>query len=144
MSDSTDEIMELLKPDPWGAAHRADMAKRLEYLRGELRAERISTGELIELQGLAEYIDPGDVELLEAAGVPEFIVKVRADTLTPGQRIVFSEEFGGEGEVVTVAGTGHSFGTVAVNTEELDFELMFNASAMVEVKADQEQEDSND
>lgn len=47
-------------------------ATRLEYLRGELRAERISTGELIELQGLAEHIDSGDVELLEAAGVPEF------------------------------------------------------------------------
>lgn len=46
--------------------------ERLEYLRGELRAERISYGELAELQGLAEHIEPGDVELLEAAGVPEF------------------------------------------------------------------------
>ena len=45
---------------------------RLEYLRGELRAERISYGELAELQSLAGEIDPGDVELLEAAGVPEF------------------------------------------------------------------------
>lgn len=45
--------------------------ERLEYLRGELRAERISYGELAELQGLASFIDPGDVELLEAAGVPE-------------------------------------------------------------------------
>ena len=45
---------------------------RLEYLRQELRAERISMGELAELQDLAEYIEPGDVELLEAAGVPEF------------------------------------------------------------------------
>ncbi len=44
---------------------------RLDYLRGELRAERISYGELFELQSLAPYIDPGDVELLEAAGVPE-------------------------------------------------------------------------
>lgn len=47
-------------------------AARLEYLRGELRAERISQGELCELESLAQYIDPGDVELLEAAGVPEF------------------------------------------------------------------------
>lgn len=46
--------------------------ERLEYLRGELRAERISYGELAELQGLARFIDPGDVELLEASGVPEF------------------------------------------------------------------------
>jgi hypothetical protein len=46
--------------------------ERLEELRAELRAERISYGELAELQGLAEHIEPGDVELLEAAGVPEF------------------------------------------------------------------------
>lgn len=48
------------------------MHVRLEYLRGELRAERISYGELAELQSLADHIEPGDVELLEAAGVPEF------------------------------------------------------------------------
>jgi len=45
--------------------------KRLEYLRGEIEAERISYGELDELQSLAEHIDPGDVLLLEWAGVPE-------------------------------------------------------------------------
>ncbi len=45
---------------------------RLESLRGELRAECISWGELNELQSLAAYIEPGDTELLEAAGVPEF------------------------------------------------------------------------
>jgi hypothetical protein len=48
-----------------------DPQARLEYLRGELRAEQISWGELAELQGLAAHIDPSDVELLEAAGVPE-------------------------------------------------------------------------
>jgi hypothetical protein len=45
--------------------------ERLEYLRQELRAERISYGELAELQSLADYIDDNDVELLEAAGVEE-------------------------------------------------------------------------
>lgn len=50
---------------------KAAIRARLEELRVELRAERISYGELIELQGLAEHIDPSDVELLEAAGVPE-------------------------------------------------------------------------
>ena len=45
--------------------------QRLEYLRGELRAERISYGELAELQSLAKHIDAGDVELLEAAGISE-------------------------------------------------------------------------
>ena len=44
---------------------------RLEYLRGEIKAERISYGEIVELQSLAPYIEPGDVELLEWAGVPE-------------------------------------------------------------------------
>lgn len=47
--------------------------ERLEYLRAELRAERISYGELAELSELAEHIAPGDVELLEAAGVPECV-----------------------------------------------------------------------
>jgi hypothetical protein len=44
---------------------------RLEYLRGEIKAERISYEEIAELQSLAKYIEPGDVELLEWAGVPE-------------------------------------------------------------------------
>jgi len=48
-----------------------DIKKRLEYLRTELRAERISYGELVELQSLAKHIEDSDVELLEAAGVPE-------------------------------------------------------------------------
>ncbi len=45
--------------------------QRLEYLRGELRAERISYGELAELQDLSAYIPLDDVELREAAGLPE-------------------------------------------------------------------------
>ena len=53
--------------------------ERLEYLRGELRAERMSYGELAELMGLVEFIDPSDVELLEAAGVPEFPEEERTD-----------------------------------------------------------------
>lgn len=44
---------------------------RLEYLRAEIRAERISYAELAELQDLADRIEPGDVELLEWAGIPE-------------------------------------------------------------------------
>ena len=45
--------------------------ERLEYLRGEIKAERISYGEIDELQSLDEHIEPGDVLLLEWAGVPE-------------------------------------------------------------------------
>ena len=50
---------------------KSDIKKRLEYLRQELRQERISYWELAELQGLQEHIDINDVELLEAAGVRE-------------------------------------------------------------------------
>ena len=49
--------------------------KRLEYLRGEIEAERISYGEIAELQSLAVYIDPSDVLLLEWAGLPETVEK---------------------------------------------------------------------
>ena len=45
--------------------------ERLEYLRKELREERISYGELAELQSLIDYIGLDDVELLQAAGIPE-------------------------------------------------------------------------
>lgn len=51
---------------------KATIKQRLEELRAEIQAERISTSELIELQVLAQYIDKGDVELLQWAGVPEF------------------------------------------------------------------------
>lgn len=48
-----------------------EIQERLEYLRGEIEAERISYGEIAELQSLAEYIDDGDILLLEWAGVKE-------------------------------------------------------------------------
>ncbi len=47
---------------------------RLEYLRSQINAECISYGEIAELEGLAEHIEPGDVQLLEWAGVPETVV----------------------------------------------------------------------
>jgi hypothetical protein len=49
----------------------ARIKARLRYLRGEIEKERISYGEISELQDLAKYIEPGDVLLLEWAGVPE-------------------------------------------------------------------------
>ena len=48
-----------------------DAKQRLEELRDALRTQDISYGELAELQDLTQYIEPGDTELLEAAGVPE-------------------------------------------------------------------------
>jgi hypothetical protein len=45
----------------------------LEHLRGKVRGQNISMGELSDLQGLAEhgYVHPDDMELHEAAGTPE-------------------------------------------------------------------------
>lgn len=48
-----------------------EIAARLEYLRGEIRAERISWSEIAELQSLADHIPPDDIELLEWAIGPD-------------------------------------------------------------------------
>lgn len=53
------------------SAMKDHLHDRLEYLRGQIRAESISYGEIAELQSLADYIDAGDVELRQWAGVPE-------------------------------------------------------------------------
>jgi len=47
------------------------MNKRLEYLRNEILHERISYGEIAELQSLVKYIDKDDTLLLQWAGVEE-------------------------------------------------------------------------
>jgi len=41
--------------------------QRLEYIRGEIREERISFSEIAELQSLIDHISPEDFELLEWA-----------------------------------------------------------------------------
>jgi hypothetical protein len=46
---------------------------RLDYLREQIEAECVSYSEIVELQGLVEYIEPEDNLLLEWAGVPENI-----------------------------------------------------------------------
>lgn len=51
--------------------HAAKCAERLEYLRGEILAERISMGEIAKLQSLAKFIPADDTMLLEWAGVEE-------------------------------------------------------------------------
>jgi hypothetical protein len=50
----------------------AQIERRLEEIRIEIRAERISLGEIAELESLSKHIDKNDVELLEWAGVDEF------------------------------------------------------------------------
>ncbi len=51
-----------------------DVTDRLDYLRGEIKAERISYGEIEELQNLGTQglIPKSDVVLREWAGIPEF------------------------------------------------------------------------
>jgi len=49
----------------------SEQKKRLEYLCGEIEAERISYGEIAELQSLSPFIDSGDMLLREWAGLPE-------------------------------------------------------------------------
>lgn len=46
--------------------------KRLNYLRKEIQAERISYSEIEELKSLAKYINQDDTLLREWAGVPEY------------------------------------------------------------------------
>ena len=48
-----------------------EIKNRLEEIRKEIKKEKISYGEIAELQGLKDYIDPNDVELLQWAGVEE-------------------------------------------------------------------------
>jgi hypothetical protein len=73
-----------------------DVPARLEYLRGQIQAEKISYGEIAELQGLAGHIDAGDVELLEWAGVPEFPED------TPEDLVRLSELQGAPGRALVV------------------------------------------
>lgn len=99
------EAYERIKASP----HQAQ-APALEHLRWRLRREEISTGELLELQSMVEFIDHGDTELLEAAGAPEFPQEV-----TPGHWRILPAEQGAEYE--------DSTGRVHVSENEAGFPL---------------------
>ena len=45
--------------------------KRLEYLRNEIIAERISYGEIVELESLKDHIKNDDILLRQWAGIKE-------------------------------------------------------------------------
>lgn len=49
-----------------------EIKEKLDYLRQQIKNENISYSEIAELQELVKYIDKGDVELLEWAGVEKF------------------------------------------------------------------------
>lgn len=59
-ADTVDDVKKLI-----------DVHARLEYLRQEILAERISYDEIAELEQLADYIDNDDTLLLEWANVEE-------------------------------------------------------------------------
>ncbi|MDQ4504410.1 hypothetical protein [Sinomonas sp. ASV322] len=58
-------------------------------------------------------------------------IRTAAANLTAGTRFVFGPELGGEGQTLTVASATSLFGTVAVATEELDFDVELAASQWV-------------
>jgi hypothetical protein len=88
---------------------KEDAKKRLEELRKELRAERISYAELSELQSLSKYIDKNDVELLEAAGVSEYkkggdVQGKQTDKAKDGQRFAKPKGWRWKDEALKVVG----------------------------------------
>ena len=62
------------RDDSYGKFGKRDKEakKRLEEIRKSLKNEDLSYGELSELQSLSQHIDKDDVELRQAAGIPEF------------------------------------------------------------------------
>lgn len=44
---------------------------RIEEIRRAIRNENVSYGEIVELESLKKYIDKGDIELLQWAGITE-------------------------------------------------------------------------
>ena len=48
-----------------------DAKKRLEQIRKSLRKEDLSYGEIAELEALSDFIEADDIELRQAAGLPE-------------------------------------------------------------------------
>lgn len=53
----------------------------------------------------------------------EMVVRKAAGLLAPGERFVFTEDLGGEGEVLTVVSIAETFGTTSIETEEVDFDI---------------------
>lgn len=72
--------------------------KRLEAIRKSIQNENVSYGEMAELQSLSKYIDPSDIELREAAGMPEF--EDDDDKMATGGSVGFKEDISATKEVI--------------------------------------------
>lgn len=72
----------------------SELTERLEYLRGEIEAERISYSDLYELRGLGGLglIPEGDLVLREWAGLPHFIVTLQHRT-PDRPYVIFDQEY---------------------------------------------------
>lgn len=69
----------------------------------------------------------------------EFIVSQPASQLRQGDRFIFAEDIGGEGEAVTVVSTVDTFGTIAIETEELDFDIEVLAHQWMQIAPKEEE-----
>ena len=69
--DGTTVDLEEVERCPACGEPPAEVTARLEEIRAEIVAERVSMGEILELQALARFIGDDDLLLREWAGVPE-------------------------------------------------------------------------
>ena len=54
----------------------------------------------------------------------DWTVRKAAGLLVPGERFIFADDLGGEGETLTVVAVGaDTYGTTEIEVEELDFTL---------------------
>jgi len=70
----------------------------------------------------------------------EWLVRKVASELRPGERFIFADDLGGEGEVVTVESLATFFGTTEVAVEEFDFTLDLGDRQMVTMATDEEEQ----
>ena len=85
--------------------------ERLEEIREEINNESVSYGEIVELQELSEFIEEGDVQLLEVAGVPEFPVDEMesVDNFILAQNEIIEAKY--DNEINTISDTDEFFAT---------------------------------
>jgi hypothetical protein len=80
--------------------------ERIDYLRGELEAERISMGELIEIQGEFEKIPEKDLpEPAENAMASDMLDEIEARSVDTAKRLIVEVDLAvkvSEGEIINL------------------------------------------
>ena len=81
-----------------------DAKKRLEQIRKSLRREDLSYGEIAELEALSDFIEADDIELRQAAGLPEFnegVYEAKKSDIEKGTKVVIKgTPFDGEEGII--------------------------------------------